>query len=206
MFLRSNRLNPNLVLKLANKCNSNMQVSVTGSTYFLSICHKLPWKQTCTRRIGEAWFSHQISTIQFSRTLLPRSVETRPIRLRWCENALERHSFLSFLCGKYLTYFKQNTTGCIWPMARKRTFSFQKKKEFSQRFTTLGRLAHTPRAGTGDSACKSRHYWCSFVCICQGNLSICGTFLIRLLPLPDNCGYQPKRARFLVVYVFFLDS
>ena len=36
------------------------------------------------------------------------------------------------------------------------------------------------------SECRSQHYRCSFVFICQGNLSMCGTFLIRLLPRPNN--------------------
>ena len=43
-------------------------------------------------------------------------------------------------------------------------------------------MAETPRAGMGDSACRSWRYQCSIVLMRQGNLSITGTFLIRMLP------------------------
>ena len=49
-------------------------------------------------------------------------------------------------------------------------------------------MASVPRAGTGDSVVKSRRYLCLFELTCQGNLSMCVTFLIRLLPHPDNRG------------------
>jgi len=45
-------------------------------------------------------------------------------------------------------------------------------------------MAETPRAGTGDFACRSWRYWSSIVLMRPGNLSITGTFLIRLLPCP----------------------
>jgi len=90
--------------------------------------------------------------------------------------------------------------------ARKRTFSFKQQRQFSQQFANPGRMAHTPRAGMGDSVCRHGHYRCSFVLICQGNLSMRGTFLIRLLPLPNNLGYQPQRACFQVVYASFCES
>ena len=50
-----------------------------------------------------------------------------------------------------------------------------------QRFTDLRRMAYAPRADTGDSACKSWCYWYSRMLNQQGNLSMSGTFLIRLL-------------------------
>ena len=58
-----------------------------------------------------------------------------------------------------------------------------------------GRMAQTPRAGTGDSACKSWHYhqWWSPKSN-QGNLSMCGTSLIRLLLLSDiHVFFQPQK-------------
>ena len=58
----------------------------------------------------------------------------------------------------------------------------------SKKKTSPGRIAQTPRAGTGDFACRSWCYRCSIVLMRPGNLSIIGTFLIRLLPLPDNRG------------------
>jgi len=86
------------------------------------------------------------------------------------------------------------------------TVSFRKQKEFSQQFTGPGRMAPLPRTGTGDSACRIRHYQCSFAIICQGNFSIRGTFLIELHPPPNIHGWQPQRARFQVVYDSFCDS
>jgi len=47
-------------------------------------------------------------------------------------------------------------------------------------------MAETPRAGTGDSACRSWRYRCSIVLIRQGNLSMTGTFFTRSLPRLDN--------------------
>jgi len=40
----------------------------------------------------------------------------------------------------------------------------------------------------------------------QGNLFMCGTFLIRLLPYPNNRGQQPQWASFLVFYASFCNS
>ena len=72
----------------------------------------------------------------------------------------------------------------------KQTFSFQKK-------TAPGRMANTPRAGTGDSAWSWRHQ-CSTMLNHQGNLSIIGTFLIRARQGPGewdstNAALMPPR-------------
>jgi len=56
-------------------------------------------------------------------------------------------------------------------------------------------MAETTRAGMGDSAFRSWHYWCSIVLICQDNLSMTSFFLIRSHSLPDNRGYQPQHAQ-----------
>jgi len=52
----------------------------------------------------------------------------------------------------------------------------------------LGLMAETPRAGTGDFACRSWRYWCSTMLNRRGNLSIISTLRISLLPPPDNRG------------------
>jgi len=65
-------------------------------------------------------------------------------------------------------------------------------------------MAHAPRAGTGDSACRSWRYWCATTWNRQGNLSTCGTSLCRLLPLLNNRGWQLRQTCLLVVYAFFL--
>jgi len=51
-----------------------------------------------------------------------------------------------------------------------------------------GRMAETPRAGTGDFACRSWRYQCSIVLMRQGFLSMINTFLISSLHPPDNRG------------------
>jgi len=43
------------------------------------------------------------------------------------------------------------------------------------------KMAQPPQASTGDSACRNRRYRCSIVLTRQDNLSMCGTFSIRLL-------------------------
>jgi len=57
--------------------------------------------------------------------------------------------------------------------------------------TSPGRMAQTPLAGAGDCVGRFRRYLCSTQFNCNCNLSLCGTFLQRLLPLPDNCGLLP---------------
>jgi len=59
-----------------------------------------------------------------------------------------------------------------------------------------GWMAETPRAGTGDFACRSWRYRCSIVLMRQGNLSMKNTFLISSLHPPDNRGYQPQHAQY----------
>jgi len=51
---------------------------------------------------------------------------------------------------------------------------------FFQKKTGPGRMAETPHAGTGDSACRSWRYRCSTMLNWQGSFSMTGTFLIRL--------------------------
>jgi len=90
----------------------------------------------------------------------------------------------------------------------KHTFSSQRHQEFSQWFT--GRMAKrslhlalvrgTPRAEVNVIGAQL-----TTVLSCQGNLSLSGTFSIRLLPQPNNCEYQPQRATLLVVYASFCD-
>jgi len=76
---------------------------------------------------------------------------------------------------------------------------FTKTKRVSQRFTGPGRMAQTPRAAAGDSTFRSERCPYSMMLNRHGNLSMCATFLIRLLPPPHNRGQQPQRASFLVV-------
>jgi len=57
----------------------------------------------------------------------------------------------------------------------------------SQNKTILGRMAETPRAGTGDSVSRFRRYHCSTLINRNSNLSICDTFSKKMLPPPDNC-------------------
>jgi len=45
-------------------------------------------------------------------------------------------------------------------------------------------MSQTPRTGTGDSAAEVDVIDAQ-LCICQGHLSMCGTFLVRLLSPPD---------------------
>ena len=56
------------------------------------------------------------------------------------------------------------------------------------RILSPGRMAETPRTGTGNSARRSWHYRCSRMLIRQGNLSTRGTFLIIMLSQPHNRG------------------
>jgi len=53
-------------------------------------------------------------------------------------------------------------------------------------------MAQTPRAGTGDSVGRFRHYRCSTLFNYSCNLSLCCTFLPKLLPLPDKRGSLPS--------------
>jgi len=64
----------------------------------------------------------------------------------------------------------------------------EKQTKDSKEISAWAGWSKTPRAGTGDSACRSWRYQCSIVLIRQGHLSIIGTFLIRSLPPPDNRG------------------
>jgi len=57
-------------------------------------------------------------------------------------------------------------------------------------------MAATPRAGTGDFACRSWRYRCSTMLNRLGNLSITSTLLICSLPPPDNRGYLPPHAQY----------
>ena len=68
-----------------------------------------------------------------------------------------------------------------------------------------GTDAHAPRAGTSYSACRSWRYRCSMMSNRGSNLSMCDTFLIRLLPPPNNCRQQLRQACLLVVYSSFWD-
>jgi len=54
-----------------------------------------------------------------------------------------------------------------------------------------GRMAQTPRADTGDSVGPFRCHRCSTLFNYKWNLSLCGTFLQRLLPLLDDCRLLP---------------
>ena len=56
----------------------------------------------------------------------------------------------------------------------------------AQKKTSPGRMAQTSRAGTGDSMGRFRRYRCSTLFNYNCNLSLCDTFLYKLLPLPDN--------------------
>ena len=93
--------------------------------------------------------------------------------------------------------------------ARKHTLSSQRHQEFSQWFTGrmtkrgphLALVRGTPRAEVNVIGAQL-----TTVLICQGNVSLSGTFTIRLLPNPINCKYQPQRATLLVVYASFCDS
>jgi len=51
-----------------------------------------------------------------------------------------------------------------------------------------GRMAQTPRAGTGDSVGRFRRYRWSTLINYNSNLSMCGTFLQKSIHLPDYCG------------------
>ena len=55
----------------------------------------------------------------------------------------------------------------------------------AQKNPRLGRMGQTPRAGTGDSVGRFRRYHCSTLMNYNSNLSMCGTFMMTLLPLPD---------------------
>jgi len=52
-------------------------------------------------------------------------------------------------------------------------------------------MAQTPGAGTGDSVGQFRRYRCATLFNYNCNLSLCGTFLQYLLPLPHNCRLLP---------------
>jgi len=52
-------------------------------------------------------------------------------------------------------------------------------------------MAQTPRAGTGDSVGQFRRYQWSTLFNYDSNLSMCGTFLQKLIHLPDNRGLPP---------------
>ena len=67
-------------------------------------------------------------------------------------------------------------------------------------------MAHAPRAGTGHSTCRSWRYWFATMWNRQGNLSMCGTFLIRLLLPLNNRGWQLKHACLQAVYASFCES
>jgi len=110
-----------------------------------------------------------------------------------------------YMCAMTHSHVCHDSFTCV-TRAQKRTFSVQKQKMFSRRFTSPGRMSRTPRAGTGDSACRSWHYRCSMMLIREGNLSMCGTFLIRLLPPSNHRGKLPQRACFQVVYASFCES
>jgi len=78
----------------------------------------------------------------------------------------------------------------------------QKKRENKKEFLVpnpkkhgLGRMAQTPRAGTGDSMGQFRRYQCSTLLNCNSYLSMCGTFLEKLLPPPDNRGLLPTQKK-----------
>jgi len=55
----------------------------------------------------------------------------------------------------------------------------------------VGQMAQTPRAGTGDSMGQFRRCRCSTLLNYNSYLSICGTFLEKMLPPPDNRGLLP---------------
>ena len=57
-----------------------------------------------------------------------------------------------------------------------------KKKQATGRVLSL--MSQTPRTGAGDSAAEVDVIDAQ-LCICQGHLSMCGTFLVRLLSPPD---------------------
>jgi len=66
---------------------------------------------------------------------------------------------------------------------KKHVFWYPAPKEPS-----LGRMAQTPRAGTGDFVGWFCRYWCSTLFNYDSNLSMCDTFLQKLIHLPDNRG------------------
>ena len=98
------------------------------------------------------------------------------------ENLMPRENVQRVTPGQYVKI----RNSCF--VGSRRPFSLHKQKEFSQRSRGPVRMPCLP----GDSACKSQRYRCSTMSICRGNLSICDTFVIRLLPNLKNCGYQPK--------------
>ena len=63
----------------------------------------------------------------------------------------------------------------------KETYRIQKRPSEYKRDWFNPKMAQPPQASTGDSACRNRRYRCSFVLTRKGNLSMCGTFSIRLL-------------------------
>jgi len=86
---------------------------------------------------------------------------------------------------------------------RKMKFSIKNKKIF--RNSSLPQPGWPARAGPGHSACRSWRYQCSTMWNCQGNLSMYGTFLIRLLPPPNNRGWQLRHWDYRrIVSKFFL--
>ena len=93
---------------------------------------------------------------------------------------------------EWLFYFYQKTLWirlsrswhlqpCVIARCGRQSIFFLKK-------TSQGRMAETPRAGTGDFECRSWRYLWSFVLMRQGNFFMGNTFLIRSLPPPDNRG------------------
>jgi len=75
------------------------------------------------------------------------------------------------------------TTGLDWVSWRS-----EKQTKHSGEFSARAGWSKTPHADTGNSAGRNWHYLCSIVLTGQGNLSVIGTFLIRLLPVPDIRG------------------
>jgi hypothetical protein len=69
------------------------------------------------------------------------------------------------------------------------------KQTFPSKKHHPGWMAKTPRAGTGDSACRSQRHRCSIVIIRQGTLFMRGHFLVTLLPAHEICAAQPQHSQ-----------
>lgn len=96
--------------------------------------------------------------------------------------ARSKPRILGFVCHLIVPFPPSVTVHGLVSYSRRDTVSK------SQRFTGPFRMAQTFRAGTGDSACRSRCYRSSMRLNCLSNLLMCGPFMIRVFPTPGNSG------------------
>jgi hypothetical protein len=121
----------------------------------------------------ERWL--QVCRVKITFELLPNN---------WLVSTRKNQMLCKVDSIQYASLFEQTPSEMMWAEAR---------KEKEKWYTTQGpgRMAQTPQAGTGDSLGRFCRYWWSTLINYNSNLSMCGTFLMRLFPHMNNRGLLP---------------